>query len=283
MGGRTRGASRYQSNPIGKMGKHLDVRNSPTQYSFEAPLITSCHLNPANTLNINIAKLSIQSTSCCQQISQSHTRRIISQIHTIIQCCIRTRWFVLECKSSRYSCETIREILELPDPPNSIDHAVMQEESWITRRSEEVPTWIPTDCEIATSMYTPFSDGEDTLYVRLEPIYIRVLRFRNEGVGIVCRRYSSRVRIYIAAETARIGSESVSLGVRWDPLMDAAMGPRFTDMLFDYNVSALFRKVEFMDVLFEMTSSHTSSPYSRGDYVVGWWCSRNFYTGVIVV
>jgi len=138
-----------------------------------------------------------------QQVSQPNSFTINAQICGVIQCAIPARRVIIECDSSRNNVLSHLEVLQLPDPPNTIDHAVMEIEGRIARGSVEVlmsfnalalrahsspffisdsGSWISTytagitsDREMAASMNPPLALGGLALHHGFEPVNIAVI------------------------------------------------------------------------------------------------------------
>jgi hypothetical protein len=41
--------------------------------------------------------------------------------------------------------QAVGRVLVLPDPPDAVDHAVVQEECGVARRGEEISAWVTAD------------------------------------------------------------------------------------------------------------------------------------------
>jgi hypothetical protein len=63
-------------------------------------------------------------------------------------------------------------------------------------------TRISTNCKMPTSMNTPLPKRELSLHIRLKPIYIGILWFRDERVGVIRMCCGGGMDVDVAAETA---------------------------------------------------------------------------------
>jgi hypothetical protein len=78
-------------------------------------------------LNVDVAKLSTISSDAIIQIPRINPTRCPVQIDEVI-----SRWVL------RKDIHPVLGVLHLPNPPDAVDHAVMEPKEWITRGREEV-------------------------------------------------------------------------------------------------------------------------------------------------
>ncbi len=62
----------------------------------------------------------------------------------------------------------IGQVLVLPDPPSSVNLRVVKEESWVSRRSEDISAWVATNGEVATRVDPVEAGSKVALHVGLE-------------------------------------------------------------------------------------------------------------------
>lgn len=63
----------------------------------------------------------------------------------------------------------VRNVQILPNPPNTIDHAMMEIEDWITGTNEHIRSWITCDSVVSTAVQTDQVIGSrDTIESILE-------------------------------------------------------------------------------------------------------------------
>jgi hypothetical protein len=92
----------------------------------------------------------------------------ISELDLIIERAVRTWWRVQEslCSGDGFACELafVRR-QHLPDPPDTIDHAVVQIKYWVARTGEHVVAGIATDSVVASAMDADLKEEVSVLFL----------------------------------------------------------------------------------------------------------------------
>jgi hypothetical protein len=77
-----------------------------------------------------------------------------SKVHYIIESTVAARRAIIQGNSPRDGILSVLDILHLPHPPGTIDLSVMKPESGISWGSEDISTWVTSEGEMTSSMYT---------------------------------------------------------------------------------------------------------------------------------
>ena len=116
-------------------------------------------------LCVNVAELI---TDRAHSVPNLDLRCEDTQVDIVIERGVRGRRGV---KHSVCACDSVLaflKILVLPDPPRTIDLAVVQEEPGVAGRCEEVSARVTSDPEVTTSVHAKVAGCEVTLHPVLE-------------------------------------------------------------------------------------------------------------------
>lgn len=178
---------------------------------------------------IDIAKLSIRSTQRRQEILQ--LGHLLIDLEELVILERRRHPVPRHVRLPRNSILPRRQILVLPNPPDTVDVGVVQPERRVTRAGEEVSPWVATNCEVAPAVHPEHALGKDTLHVILEVGDIVVRRQERDGRVGACG-YGG-VLGDVAAQAARVVAESIWRGISCYTVEGASHGPERNDHVFE--------------------------------------------------
>lgn len=119
-------------------------------------------------LQVDIAEWS---GKCAHQILDLSLRSNPTNIDIVIKCSLSTGRHVEESVCALHGILAVNTLLgvkHLPDPPDTVNHGVVQVESRITGRSEDISTGITAERIVAPSVDTNVTSAGNTLHLHLE-------------------------------------------------------------------------------------------------------------------
>lgn len=87
-----------------------------------------------------------------------------TQIQRIIQGSVSTRRLVVHSNGGADRILPVCDILVLPDPPNTVDHSVVEVKIWVTRGGEKITSRVSSDREVTGGVHTEETAGEVSLH-----------------------------------------------------------------------------------------------------------------------
>lgn len=191
----------------------------------------SLAFNPPHkeVLLIDIAELPIRSTQRRQEILQ--LGHLLIDLEKLVILERRRHSIAGHVCLPRNSILPRRQILVLPDPPDTVDVRVVQPERGVTRAGEEVSPGVATNCEVAPAVHPEHALGKDTLHVILEVGDVIVRGQQRDGRVSACG-YSG-VLGDVTAQTARVVAESIWGGICCYTVQGAGHGSERNDHVFE--------------------------------------------------
>lgn len=178
---------------------------------------------------IDIAELPVRSTQRSQEILQ--LGHLLIDLEELVILERRRHPITRHVRLPRNRILPRRQILVLPDPPDTVDIRVVQPERGVTRAGEEVSPWVATDGEVAPAVHPEDALGKDTLHVILEVGYVIVRRQERDSRVGACG-YGC-VLGDVTAQAARVVAESIWGGICRYTVQGASHGPERNDHVFE--------------------------------------------------